>query len=156
MVVERLQRTFGAVRDFLPATIAIAGLILCLSVMHGMHAEHSASATAVSPSTTVSADAVYSAAVATGVAVSGDTHVSHGAGWPVGALECEGPCGNDPLMTALQCAFALLLPLGLGGGMRAGATWNHFLRRMTARTKRLGHVSPLEPPSLLLLSICRT
>ncbi len=135
------RELFGTVRSLLLALTAIAGLMLCLTVMHGLHAEHSERAVSV-----------------VSIAPAGNAHASTSPvdGVPGGTIVCDAPCESGHLMAASPCAIALVAPLLLIGTTRSTAAWGPFQRRMHCLVQRVGKVSSPKPPSLLFLSISRT
>ncbi len=128
-------------RKLLFVLTAIAGLMLCLTAMHSLPADHSANAE--------SATATPSAVHHSSQSVSADG--SFGT-----IATCQGPCGQEHFMMATACGIALLVPFLLVGAARLAATWRPFARRLQRHFTREGALPPPMPPSLVLLSISRT
>ena len=137
----RARRSFGTLRALLLALTAIAGVMLCFTVMHGLHPEQSTSAVSVSATSPV-----------------GTIHAQapHGDALPTGNTACEAPCGSGHLMTATQCAVALLAPVLLIWVTRSSTAWAPFPRWMQCLVQRTRSATSPRPPSLLFLSISRT
>lgn len=135
------RETLSTVRALFLTLTTIAGLVLCLTVMHGPPAEQGESSVPVATITTI-----------------GDSHapVTHVNGAPNSATACDAPCGSGHVMTASHCAVALVTPLLLIGATRSSATWGPFHRGTQCLAQRVGAMSSPKPPSLHFLSISRT
>ena len=136
-----LPRAFRALRTLFVVFMALAGVILCLTVMHSLPAGHGANAAPVG---------------AVAMASHHGAQSVHGAGELSAAASCQGLCGQEHFMMAATCTIALLVPLLLIGAARSAATWRPLARRAQYPFQRGGALPPLVPPSLLFLSISRT
>ena len=141
MNTRSLQSTFRTLPALFLALTALAGLILCLTVMH-------------------SAPAAANGSAASGTAVALTAHhelpTAQASGATGEVATCQGPCGQAHSMMAATCAIALPVPLLLIGAARITATWRPFAQRMQSFSQRVGAAVPPMPPSLLALSISRT
>ncbi len=146
MGMTGLRNAFRAQRSLFLALMTIAGVLLCLTVMHAIPGEHAEN---VGPMA-MSALAGHSEAQS----VQGAEALGGGA--LGGAIACQGPCGQDHIMLASACAIALLVPLMLIGAARIISTWRPFARSIDWLSQRVGVFPPPMPPSLLFLSISRT
>jgi hypothetical protein len=141
MSEKRARGAFGVLRALILALTAIASVMLCFTVMHGLHSEQSASAVSMAATAPV-----------------GTTHAQapHGDGLPNGNTACEAPCGSGHLMTATQCAVALIAPVLLVWITRSSTAWAPIRRRIQGLIQRARTTTSPRPPSLLFLSISRT
>lgn len=141
MSSKDLHRAFRALRTLFVAFMALAGLILCLTVMHSVPAEQRANAAPVA---------------ATAMTGHYEVQSTQGAGGLGAAASCQGPCGQDHFMMASTCVIALLVPLLIFGVARVIAVWRPFHRMLQYLVQRVEVFPPPMPPSLLFLSISRT
>lgn len=156
MGMTDLRNAFRARRTLFLALMTIAGLMLCLTVMHAMPGEHAENVGPMAMSTVAGHSETQSAqgTGALGGGSLGDGALGDGA--LGGAMACQGPCGQDHIMMASACAIALLVPLVLIGAARISSGWRPSTRSLDWLAHRVGALPPPMPPSLLFLSISRT
>lgn len=138
---KELHRAFRALRTLFVAVMALAGLILCLTVMHSLPVKHGTSEATVA---------------ATALAGHHEVQSPQGVGVLSSAASCQGICGQEHYVMATTCVVALLVPLLLVGVARITTSWRPLARRARYLLQRGGALPPLLPPSLLFLSISRT
>lgn len=136
-----LHSIFLAMRTLFVAFMALAGLILCLTVMHSIPAV---------------ANVNVGSGAAGALTMQHELPSAQSSGVLGDVATCQGPCGQEHFMMAATCAIALLVPLLLIGAARITAAWRPLAHRMQSLTQRVGAVAPSLPPSLLFLSISRT
>ncbi len=171
MGMTDLRNAFRARRTLFLALMTIAGLMLCLTVMHAMPGEHAENVGPMAMSTVAGHSETQSAQGtgalgggslgdgALGDGALGDGALGDGAlggGALGGAMACQGPCGQDHIMMASACAIALLVPLILIGAARISSGWRPSTRSLDWLAHRVGALPLPMPPSLLFLSISRT